>query len=133
MKCCFLLSPFFKRGACCLFFLEATLILDASTNLRGSLGIHDPSAVIKCGDRYYVFGTGQGIISKSSADKIYWVTGPSVFASAPGWTKNIHRLHRKYLLGAGHHLFQRAISSLLCLLDFRQPGFGDRAGHESHA
>lgn len=65
------------------------LVLAASTNLRGSLGIHDPSAVIKCGDRYYVFGTGQGIISKSSADKIYWVTGPSVFASAPNWTTNI--------------------------------------------
>ena len=57
--------------------------------MRGSLGIHDPSAVIKCGDRYYVFGTGTGIISKSSADKIYWVTGPSVFASAPNWTTNI--------------------------------------------
>ena len=58
------------------------------TNLRGSLGIHDPSAVIKCNGRYYVFGTGQGIISKSSADKTYWVTGPSVFANAPNWTTN---------------------------------------------
>jgi arabinan endo-1,5-alpha-L-arabinosidase len=57
-------------------------------NLRGSLGIHDPSAVIKCGNLYYVFGTGQGIISKSSADKIYWVTGPAVFANSPNWTTN---------------------------------------------
>ncbi len=89
MKHCSLSSPLIKLGTCLLFFLEATLILEAATNLRGSLGIHDPSAVIKCGDRYYVFGTGQGIISKSSADKIYWVTGPSVFASAPSWTKNI--------------------------------------------
>ena len=55
-------------------------------NLRGSLGIHDPSTVIKCGSLYYVYGTGQGIISKSSADKQYWVTGPSVFASPPAWT-----------------------------------------------
>ena len=89
MKHCSLSSPLIKLGTCLLFFLEATLMLEAATNLRGSLGIHDPSAVIKCGDRYYVFGTGQGIISKSSADKIYWVTGPSVFASAPSWTKNI--------------------------------------------
>jgi arabinan endo-1,5-alpha-L-arabinosidase len=67
----------------------AALILHASPpNLRGSLGIHDPSAVIKCGNLYYVFGTGQGIISKSSADKMYWVTGPSVFASPPSWTTN---------------------------------------------
>ena len=57
-------------------------------NLRGSLGIHDPSAVIKCDNLYYVFGTGQGIISKSSADKMFWVTGPSVFANAPNWTTN---------------------------------------------
>ena len=60
----------------------------APPNLRGSLGIHDPSAVIKCGNLYYVFGTGQGIISKSSADTMYWVTGPSVFANSPNWTTN---------------------------------------------
>ena len=60
----------------------------APPNLRGSLGIHDPSAVIKCGNLYYVFGTGQGIISKSSADKMYWVTGPGVFANSPNWTTN---------------------------------------------
>jgi len=57
-------------------------------DLRGSLGIHDPSAVIKCGNLYYVFGTGQGILSKSSADKIYWTTGPGVFANPPNWTTN---------------------------------------------
>jgi Glycosyl hydrolases family 43/Concanavalin A-like lectin/glucanases superfamily len=65
------------------------LIHASPPNLRGSLGIHDPSAVIKCGSRYYVFGTGQGILSKSSADKMYWTTGPGVFASAPAWTTNI--------------------------------------------
>ncbi len=58
------------------------------TDLRGSLGIHDPSAVIKCGNRYYVFGTGIGIASKSSTDKQYWVTGPNVFANSPNWTTN---------------------------------------------
>jgi hypothetical protein len=65
---------------------QTTATLTIQTNLRGSLGIHDPSAVIKCGNRYYVFGTGQGILSKSSADTIYWVTGPSVFVNPPNWT-----------------------------------------------
>jgi arabinan endo-1,5-alpha-L-arabinosidase len=75
--------------ACLPAFFAGILSLHAMpTNLRGSLGIHDPSAVIKCGDRYYVFGTGQGILSKSSADKIYWTTGPSVFANSPNWTTN---------------------------------------------
>jgi hypothetical protein len=89
MKRRFLLSPGLSWSFGVLLFLEMALALDAATNLRGSLGIHDPSAVIKCNGRYYVFGTGQGIISKSSTDKTYWVTGPSVFASAPSWTTNV--------------------------------------------
>jgi hypothetical protein len=56
------------------------------SDLRGSLGVHDPSAIINCNGRYYIFSTGQGISSKSSADKTYWVTGPVVFASQPAWT-----------------------------------------------
>ena len=62
------------------------LLQAAPSNLRGSLGIHDPSTIIKCNGRYYIFGTHGGIYSKSSADKQYWVTGPSVFATAPSWT-----------------------------------------------
>jgi arabinan endo-1,5-alpha-L-arabinosidase len=64
------------------------LLQAAPANLRGSLGIHDPSTVIQCNGRYYIFGTHGGIYSKSSADKQYWVTGPSVFATAPTWTTN---------------------------------------------
>ena len=63
--------------------LEAT-----PSDLRGNLGIHDPSAVIQDNGRYYVFGTGQGIISKSSADLTYWSAGPSIFANPPAWTTN---------------------------------------------
>jgi hypothetical protein len=74
------------RLAVLLAFFAGNNALRAASDLRGSLGIHDPSAVIQGNGRYYVFGTGQGIISKSSADKIYWVTGPSVFASPPSWT-----------------------------------------------
>jgi len=62
------------------------LLQAAPPNLRGSLGIHDPSTIITCNGRYYVFGTGGGIGSKSSADTQYWVTGPSVFTTAPSWT-----------------------------------------------
>ena len=74
-----------------LAFLAACVLpgfIQAATppNLRGSLGIHDPSTIIRCNGRYYIFGTHGGIYSKSSADKQYWVTGPSVFATAPAWT-----------------------------------------------
>ena len=81
-------SNVFRNIACVWFFVVVQMVYASPPNLRGSLGIHDPSAVIKCGSLYYVFGTGQGIISKSSADKTYWVTGPSVFATPPKWTTN---------------------------------------------
>jgi hypothetical protein len=54
--------------------------------LRGNLGVHDPSTMIECNGRYYIFSTGQGISVKSSADRIYWLTGPRVFSSPPAWT-----------------------------------------------
>src|SRR4030042_328445 len=54
---------------------------------RGNLDIHDPSTIVFCDGRYYVFGTGQGIISKSSPDLLEWTAGPSVFPfSPPSWT-----------------------------------------------
>jgi Glycosyl hydrolases family 43/Concanavalin A-like lectin/glucanases superfamily len=62
-------------------FLQA-----APSDLRGNLGVHDPSAAILYNGRYYVFFTGQGISSKSSADLKYWTAGPSVFSSPPAWT-----------------------------------------------
>lgn len=53
----------------------------------GSRGVHvhDPSAVIKCGDEYWAFSTGRGIPSYHSKDLITWERGPSVFTNAPAW------------------------------------------------
>lgn len=52
------------------------------------MGAHDPGTIIKCKNSYYLFYTGQGILWKSSSDKIYWTGGGSVFANAPTWTTN---------------------------------------------
>lgn len=58
-----------------------------SAQLTGELGAHDPSTVIKGADgRYYYFATGQGVVSRSSANKIAWTGGPAVFNSPPAWT-----------------------------------------------
>lgn len=54
--------------------------------LSGELGAHDPSTVVKADGRYYYFATGQGVVSRSSANKTAWSAGPSTFASAPAWT-----------------------------------------------
>jgi arabinan endo-1,5-alpha-L-arabinosidase len=57
-------------------------------SLRGYLYTHDPSTIVQCKNRYYVFYTGQGILSKSSSDKVFWTPGPAVFQNAPNWTTN---------------------------------------------
>jgi arabinan endo-1,5-alpha-L-arabinosidase len=56
--------------------------------LRGDLGIHDPSTIVKAGSRYWVFGTGRGILTRSSADLREWRAGPPVFSQPPAWTTN---------------------------------------------
>ncbi|MEY2428868.1 MAG: arabinan endo,5-alpha-L-arabinosidase, partial [Verrucomicrobiota bacterium] len=53
---------------------------------RGYLSAHDPSTMIQCKDRYYIFSTGQGILSKSSADQVFWSSGSPVFTNPPAWT-----------------------------------------------
>lgn len=53
----------------------------------GSRGVHvhDPSAIVKCGDEYWLFYTGRGIPSYHSKNLITWERGPSVFTDAPAW------------------------------------------------
>ena len=77
----------------CFVGLFLALLVSGSTGwatpngkgVRGSVTIHDPSTIIKCKGRYYIYGTGPGIRSKSSADGVFWTDGPAVFASAPAW------------------------------------------------
>jgi arabinan endo-1,5-alpha-L-arabinosidase len=53
----------------------------------GSRGIHvhDPSAIVKCGDEYWIFATGRGVASYHSKDLKTWQRGPAVFTNAPAW------------------------------------------------
>src|ERR1035437_8150930 len=53
--------------------------------LEGQTFIHDPSTIVKEGDRFYIFGTGPGIRTKSSPDLIHWTNGDSVFRAPPAW------------------------------------------------
>ncbi|MFO1511917.1 MAG: LamG-like jellyroll fold domain-containing protein [Verrucomicrobiota bacterium] len=55
---------------------------------RGSLAIHDPSTILKHKGRYYIYGTGPGILSKSSDDGVVWKDGPAVFSTPPAWVTN---------------------------------------------
>lgn len=53
----------------------------------GSRGIrvHDPSAIVKCRDEYWIFSTGRGIATYHSKDLKTWERGPAVFTNAPSW------------------------------------------------
>src|ERR1700761_7637803 len=70
----------------CLTLAFAAAPAPAGVNLRGFLDAHDPSTMTPCAGNYYIYSTGQGILSKSSPDKTFWSPGPPVFASAPAWT-----------------------------------------------
>ncbi|MFB6319426.1 family 43 glycosylhydrolase [Saccharicrinis sp. FJH54] len=53
-------------------------------------GIHDPSSIVKCKDRYWIFGTGDGIYSMYSTDLVTWKSGPTPFTKTdfPAWILN---------------------------------------------
>ncbi|QJX48201.1 family 43 glycosylhydrolase [Hymenobacter taeanensis] len=56
--------------------------------LQGALGVHDPSTIVKEGNKYWIFATGQGIYSMYSTDLVNWTPGPrTVFVNNayPGW------------------------------------------------
>lgn len=71
-------------------FVLALLALGRSPAwaLEGAIGIHDPSTVIQCGDRYYVFGTGRGIPILTSSNGFNWERGGRVFDRVPDSVKS---------------------------------------------
>lgn len=71
---------------CLLLLIASGLRLSAQLPLNGNYGIHDPSTIIKDGNRYYTFGTGNGVYYLSSTDLKGWVPVGSIFASPPAWT-----------------------------------------------
>ena len=93
--------------------------------LSGQTFIHDPSTIIKEGNRFYIFATGPGIRTKSSPDLIDWTPGPPVFDSFPAWTKtfvptfkgyawapDIIRVNGKFLLYYAVSTWQKPISAI---------------------
>lgn len=55
--------------------------------LDGAIGIHDPSTVIKCDEKYYVFGTGRGASFLVSSNGFDWQRGGRAFDQIPDSVK----------------------------------------------
>lgn len=56
-----------------------------SLNPTGSLAVHDPSSLVKQGNTYYLFYTGNLIPTKTSTDMINWTSAGSAMSSRPAW------------------------------------------------
>src|SRR5258708_15278992 len=54
---------------------------------RRNLIVHDPSTIVKCKNEYWLFATGNGIVSKHSPDLVNWTNGPRVFTNSPSWVR----------------------------------------------
>ena len=65
--------------------LLASLFLGGVVQAATMPFVHDPT-MIRQGDTYYLFGTGQGIEVHSSKDLKSWREEPRVFDRAPEWT-----------------------------------------------
>lgn len=73
----------YKFSALCLllflFFSTKVLALD------GYYGSHDPGALIKDGNKYWMFTTGNGIYAAYSEDLIKWTPGPKTIFPIGTW------------------------------------------------
>ena len=61
---------------------------------RRNIGVHDPSAIIKCKNDYWIFFTGMGTPSIHSIDLLTWTAGPRTFPTQPSWVKPAVPLNR---------------------------------------
>lgn len=60
---------------------------ETHAQLSGTLGAHDPSALIKEGNTYRYFATGNGISSRRSTNLTNWSNNGRVFDEVPAWTR----------------------------------------------
>jgi arabinan endo-1,5-alpha-L-arabinosidase len=65
--------------------LALVLVVAAAAQTAQPPAVHDP-VMIRQGDIYYLFSTGEGIVVHSSTDMQTWKPEPPVFAHAPEWT-----------------------------------------------
>ncbi|GGG49055.1 family 43 glycosylhydrolase [Hymenobacter glacieicola] len=73
-----------------LLALTAGLSFRASA-LQGNDNCHDPSSIVKDGNKYWIFTTGTGIYAMYSTDLVSWQSGPRpVFAASsyPSWIQS---------------------------------------------
>jgi arabinan endo-1,5-alpha-L-arabinosidase len=56
--------------------------------------IHDPSTILKAGDKYYCFSTGMGVQALVSDDLMKWRIAKPLFEEPPQWVNDVVPRHR---------------------------------------
>ncbi len=60
---------------------------DQAMVLTGEFRMHDPSQIVKCEGKYFVFSTGDNLPMRYSTDLINWTAGPPVLSKVPEWAR----------------------------------------------
>ncbi len=116
------------RFPTCLYSL-AVLVLTAAPHARaldGDVIMHDPSTIVRCDGRYWVYATGWGISVHSSADLLTWRREPPVFRRVPAplraavprnngrlvWAPDVGFLNGEYFLYYGVSSWGSEVSAI---------------------
>ena len=87
IRVCYVPMGHLLRSAALLLLVLSWADSDAYA-LQGLTGVHDPSTIVKEGNKYWIFATGQGIYSMYSTDLVNWTPGPRavyVNNAYPSW------------------------------------------------
>ena len=76
-----------SKAALAAVFILLSMTFVRAAILTGSTGSHDPSRMINCNGKYYIYSTGGGM--KSSTDKINWSSGTSPFNGVPNSVRTL--------------------------------------------
>lgn len=71
--------------------LVTICLISSSANaltISGDIFLHDPSRIIQCDGKYYIYGSGAGCPMQYSTDLIHWQRGPGVIDKIPQWATN---------------------------------------------
>jgi arabinan endo-1,5-alpha-L-arabinosidase len=59
----------------------------AAAVLTGEYFLHDPSRILKCNGKYFVYGTGDKAPMRFSTGLATWQAGPNALPSVPAWAR----------------------------------------------
>jgi arabinan endo-1,5-alpha-L-arabinosidase len=101
----------------CSFAFNSLFSASAQTHFRFQNRVHDPSTIVRCGNEFWTFSTGDGIKALHSTNLTDWQFSKPVLAANPPWATNVAAIHRDYfwapdiIESKGRYLLYFSVSS----------------------